>query len=237
MSSTIVDRVSESGTRRVVDRGSDRAEDVGRLVASCVDRPGIVSTVTSFLHSRGANILQYDRETTSPEGGRFFQRLVFHLRGLAEVLPSLEREFADLVAERFGMTFRVRDAAIPPRVALFVSRYDYCLLDLLWRWRRGESPIDIVQVISHHPDLEPEVAIFGVPYAHIPVTKATKPTASRSSSTCSPAGSTWWFWPGTCRSSPATSCSAWGHRSSTFTIRSCRRSPAPALMTGPRNAA
>ncbi|AEA27064.1 formyltetrahydrofolate deformylase [Pseudonocardia benzenivorans] len=155
------------------------ASDLGRLLASCVDRPGIVSAITAFLHDRGANITQYDQETTDPVGGRFFQRLVFHLPGLRERLPQLEREFGETVAPRFGMTWRMRDVDALPRVALFVSRYDHCLLDLLWRWRRGEFPIDIVQVVSNHPDLAEAVAGFGVPYAHIPVTRATKPEAEQ----------------------------------------------------------
>jgi formyltetrahydrofolate deformylase len=153
--------------------------NVARLLASCTDRPGIVSAITAFLHGRGANIMQYDQESTDPVGGRFFQRLVFHLPGLGEALPGLEREFADDVAARFDMTFRLRDVSVAPRVAIFVSRYDHCLLDLLWRWRRGELPIDVVDVVSNHPDLEAEVARFGVPYTHIPVSRATKPEAER----------------------------------------------------------
>jgi formyltetrahydrofolate deformylase len=64
-------------------------------------------------------------------------------------------------------------------VALFVSRYDHCLLDLLWRARRGELPMSVVQVVSNHPDLEADVAAFGVPFAHVPVTRATKRDAEQ----------------------------------------------------------
>jgi formyltetrahydrofolate deformylase len=152
---------------------------MARLLASCRDQPGIVSAVTAFLHRRGANIVQYDQETTDPVGGRFFQRLVFHLPELSDALPALEREFADEVAGRFAMTFRLRDVSVPASVALFVSRHDHCLLDLLWRWRRGELPIDVVHVVSNHPDLAADVAAFDVPYAHIPVTAATRADAER----------------------------------------------------------
>ncbi|GEL23461.1 formyltetrahydrofolate deformylase [Pseudonocardia sulfidoxydans NBRC 16205] len=155
------------------------SSNLGRLLASCVDRPGIVSAITAFLHSRGANIVQYDQETTDPVGGRFFQRLVFHLPDLAERLPRFSAEFATEVGDRFDMTWRMRDVDVAPRVAVFVSRYDHCLLDLLWRWRRGDLPIDIVQVVSNHPDMAEAVAGFGVPYEHIPVTKATKPQAEQ----------------------------------------------------------
>jgi formyltetrahydrofolate deformylase len=153
--------------------------EVGRLLVSCEDGPGIVAAISGFLHARGANIVQSDQQTTDPVGGRFFLRIVFRMPELPIWLPALEEEFAAEVAERFGMSFRMRAASVPTRVALFVSRYDHCLLDLLWRWRRGELPIDVVQVVSNHPDLQKEVAAFDVPYAHIPVTKATKPEAER----------------------------------------------------------
>ena len=63
------------------------------------------------------------------------------------------------------------------RVAVMVSKYDHCLMELLWRWRRGELPINIGLVISNHPDLGPEVRSFGLPFVHIPVTKDTKESA------------------------------------------------------------
>ena len=153
--------------------------DQGRLLMSCQDGPGIVASVTAFLQARGANIVQADQNSTDHEGGKFFQRIVFQLPGFLERLPALEREFADQVATRLGMEFRMTAAEIPKRVALFVSKFDHCLLDLLWRWRRGELPVDVVQVVSNHPDLEKDVAGFDVPFAHIPVFRATKAQAEQ----------------------------------------------------------
>ncbi|MFC5995741.1 formyltetrahydrofolate deformylase [Pseudonocardia hispaniensis] len=162
---------------RAVER--EPTADIGRLLVSCADGPGIVASITAFLHARGANIIQSDQYSTDPVGGRFFMRVVFHLPGLAERLGALECEFGGEVAERLGLNFQLRSAAAPKRVALFVSRFDHCLLDLLWRWERGELPIDVVQVVSNHLDLADAVAGFGVPYAHVPVTKATKAEAER----------------------------------------------------------
>ncbi|PXY37085.1 formyltetrahydrofolate deformylase [Prauserella coralliicola] len=153
------------------------ARDIGRLVVSCVDGPGIVSRVSTFLHRRGANIVQSDQYSTGLAGGRFFQRIEFHLPGLPGRLDELAQEFASDVADDLGATFRLRESAAITRVAIFVSRYDHCLLDLLWRTRRGELPMDVVQVVSNHPDLAAEVASFGVPFEHIPVTRDTKPEA------------------------------------------------------------
>ena len=153
--------------------------DVGRLLVSCRDQPGIVAAVSTFLHARGANIVQSDQDTTDPQGGSFFQRVVFRLPGLSARIAAIEREFGQEVADRLGARFQLRSAAVPKRVALFVSKLDHCLLDLLWRWRRGELPIDVVQVVSNHPDLRDEVARFDVPFAHIPVTRETKSEAEK----------------------------------------------------------
>jgi formyltetrahydrofolate deformylase len=146
---------------------------------SCVDGPGIVALVASFLHGRGANIIQSDQYSTGPTGGRFFLRTEFHLPGLRHELSRLERDFGASVARTLRATFRIRDASLPERVAIFVSRRNHCLLELLWRARRGELPIEVVCVISNHPDLEADVAPFGVPFEVIPVTRATKPRAEQ----------------------------------------------------------
>jgi formyltetrahydrofolate deformylase len=161
------------------DQGGDPGPDIARLLMSCVDRPGIIASVASFLHRSGANIVQSDQYSTGPTGGRFFLRVEFHLPGVTARLADLERDFAAEVAALLGAQFRFRDAAVPTRVALFVSRYDHCLLDLLWRERRGELPIKTVRVISNHESLRADVASFGVPYEYIPVTRATKPAAER----------------------------------------------------------
>ena len=95
-----------------------------------------------------------------------------------EAFPALEQRLAEIGAE-LGLDYRLVDAKRRKRVALFVSKYDHCLLDLLWRWRRGELDMDVVAVVSNHPDLQEEVARFDVPYHHIPVTKETKPEAEQ----------------------------------------------------------
>jgi formyltetrahydrofolate deformylase len=153
--------------------------DVGRLLVSCQDQPGLVAAISTFLYTHDATILQSDQDTTDPEGGHFVMRLVFRLPDLEENLDELVREFAEEVADRYAITFRLRIAAERTRVAVFVSKLDHCLLDLLWRQRRGELGVDIVQVVSNHPDLADEVARFGVPFAHIPVTRDTKDVAEK----------------------------------------------------------
>jgi formyltetrahydrofolate deformylase len=153
------------------------SEDTARLLVRCPDRPGIVAAVSGFLHAQGANIHQSDQYSTDPEGGTFFLRMVFYLRGLSGALEEMGIAFDDEVAQRFEMAWSLHDASRPKRVALMVSRYDHCLLDLLWRWRRGELDLDIPLVVSNHQDLAEDVAQFGVRFEHVPVTKETKAEA------------------------------------------------------------
>ncbi|WP_218682982.1 formyltetrahydrofolate deformylase, partial [Microbacterium sp. BF1] len=81
--------------------------------------------------------------------------------------PALEADIAG-VAERFGMEWSLHDVARRKRVAIFVSKYDHCLMELLWRTQRGQLDIDITMVVSNHPDLAEAVRSFGVPFVHIP---------------------------------------------------------------------
>jgi formyltetrahydrofolate deformylase len=165
--------------RSVAVGPDENAADIGRLVVSCVDGPGIMARISTFLRRHGANIIQSDQYSTGPVGGRFFLRVEFHLPDLAPRLPALKRDFATEVTTGLGGTFRFRDAAATTRVAVFVSRYDHCLLDILWRARRGELPMDVVQVVSNHPDLAADVTGFGVPFEFIPVTHQAKPAAEQ----------------------------------------------------------
>jgi formyltetrahydrofolate deformylase len=150
------------------------AHDTAHLLVSCPDRPGIIASASSLLRARGINIIQSDQYSTDPEGGSFNLRMVLHVPGIEQRLQELRDEFAAEVAGPLGMQFALRDASVPKRVAVMVSRYDHCLLELLWRWRRGELMLDIGAVVSNWPDLEEEVSRFGVPYHHIPVTQQTK---------------------------------------------------------------
>lgn len=154
--------------------------DLARLLVHCNDRPGIVAAVSAFLRNRGGNIVQSDQYSTDPERGQFFMRVVFHLSGLDEQFSELKDAFASEVADPFQMYFRVGKVAVPKKVAIMVSRYDHCLLDLLWRQRRGELPVEIGAVVSNWGDLREEVEQFGLPYYEIPVTPETKPDAEAS---------------------------------------------------------
>lgn len=147
-----------------------------RMLISCPDRPGIVSAVSRFLHEQGANIVQSDQYTMDPEGGMFFIRIEFDLNELEQALPHLKQQF-ERVAQQFDMNWRITLASKRKKIAVFVSREDHCLLELLWQWQAGDLQADICMVISNHPHMQPIVEAQGIPYHYIPVTSDTKAEA------------------------------------------------------------
>ena len=148
-------------------------KDKARLLISCPDKPGIVAAVSKFLFEHGANILQSDQYSTDPEGGLFFMRIEFTIPDLAGQENKLEQDFTE-IGERFSMDWHFAYAYHIKKMAIFVSRQDHCLMELLWQWQAGDLVADIAVVISNHTDLGPTVEQFGIPFYHIPVTKETK---------------------------------------------------------------
>jgi len=144
------------------------------LLIDCADRPGIVAAVSGFLFERGANIVSSNQYSSDPIGGRFYLRTEFFMEDLAEDRERFRRGFEVEVAQRFAMDWEIRYWGERQRIAILVSRYDHCLVDLLWRWRRGELEGDVVGVISNHLDLAGEADAAGVPFHHVPVDEGGK---------------------------------------------------------------
>jgi formyltetrahydrofolate deformylase len=119
------------------------------LLVSCPDRRGIVAALAQLLHGHGANILDSDQHTDS-EAGVFFQRIRFDLSDLVTDHTSLSNAIAE-VAERMEMRWNLCRAEKVKRLAIFVSRTDHCLYDLLLRHRAGELPCEIPLIVSNHP--------------------------------------------------------------------------------------
>ncbi|MFC6748435.1 formyltetrahydrofolate deformylase [Deinococcus aquaticus] len=147
------------------------------LTIACPDRGGIVAAVSQFLHNHGANIIHSDQHSTDPQGGTFFMRMEFHLAGLDLARDQFERAFANVVATPFGMDWSVHYTTQPKRMAVLVSRYDHCFLDLMWRKRRGELNVEIPLIISNHEDLRRDAEMFGIPFHVVKVTKENKAEA------------------------------------------------------------
>jgi formyltetrahydrofolate deformylase len=156
---------------------SATAGGAARLLVTCPDRPGIVAAIAGFLFERGANIVASDQYSTDPEGGTFLLRMEFRLEHVELGLDQLERQFDQQVATPLRMRWRLTSASRGKRVAILVSREDHCMLDLLWRRRRGELAADFGLVISTDAGLARDVESFGVPFVHVPVPRGGKPQA------------------------------------------------------------
>jgi formyltetrahydrofolate deformylase len=148
----------------------------GILVLSCQDAPGIVHAVSGLLVEQKCTIVE-SHQFDSPSSGMFYMRVEFaHVDGTPLDLPAIRDAFAE-TADRFGMSWRLADRAERQRVLIMVSQYPHCLNDLLFRTSIGELNIDVVAIVSNHPDARSIADFYGIPFHHIPVTKDTKPEA------------------------------------------------------------
>ncbi|HTN59237.1 MAG TPA: formyltetrahydrofolate deformylase [Protaetiibacter sp.] len=141
--------------------------DTGCLIVHGPDRPGIVAAVTALIARHEGNIVSLDQYSDDADGGAFFQRVVFHRPDFAAAIPELEADL-DATLGAFGLEWRLTDQSTPKRMAVLASRSDHCLLELLWRHRRGELPVAIPMVISNHSTTAESVRSFGIPFFHVP---------------------------------------------------------------------
>lgn len=143
------------------------------LRLSCADQPGIVAAVATFFRDQGFNIRESsqfeDRETR-----QFFMRTLFATsNGRGAPLSALRTQFRP-VAESYGMDWELYDNAYRLRTVIAVSRWGHCLNALLNAWKLGSLPVDITAVVSNHPDMEPLVQWYGLPFHHLPVEPENK---------------------------------------------------------------
>ena len=152
------------------------------LTLDCPETRGLVHAVSGFLLEQGCDILE-SKQFDSQDDGHFFMRIHFasagDFPGGPATLESLREAFVP-VAEKFGMQWQLRPHGTKRRVLVMVSKFEHCLNDLLFRARIGELPIDIVAVVSNHPDHRGIVEWHGIPFFHVPVTADTKPAAEES---------------------------------------------------------
>jgi formyltetrahydrofolate deformylase len=145
------------------------------LTLSCPDKPGIVYAVSSFLVQHSGNIIA-SQQYGQPDDSRFFMRVHFSVPPPGRTKPELERDFS-WVAEAFQMSWRLHDREERIRTLVMVSRLGHCLNDLLFRWRSGSLPVDVVGVVSNHEDFRDLTESYKLPFHAIPVTPETKPAA------------------------------------------------------------
>ena len=154
--------------------------DRATLLVKCEDRPGLVASLAQALYGQGANILHADQHTDTSTG-RFFQRIHFQDPELAGPDPEAASRRLEstvrAVAARDEMSWKIRYGQRNKRVAIFVSKTEHCLYDLLLRHRAGEMTCEIPLIISNHETLRPVAEQFGIPYHWIPVNAETKTEA------------------------------------------------------------
>jgi formyltetrahydrofolate deformylase len=141
--------------------------DQACLIVHGPDQQGIVAHVSALIARNNGNITALDQYSTDPHGGDFFQRIVFHRDNLVAATEDIQADLAETLAP-YGMSWSLSDRSQPKRMAILASKSDHCLLDLLWRHRRGELPVTVPMVISNHTDTADDVRSFGVPFFHVP---------------------------------------------------------------------
>jgi len=143
------------------------------LTLSCANRPGIVAKVSAALFDGGFNILDA-QQFDDTETGDFFMRVEFNAaRGDADA--GALRETFEALAAGFGMTWSIRPSGQRKRVVLMVSRFDHCLVDLLYRWRSGELPMEPVAILANHPrESYAHIDMDDIPFHYLPITRETK---------------------------------------------------------------
>jgi len=142
------------------------------LLVSCTDRKGIVATISDFVFRHNGNILHAD-EHADEESNLFLMRVAFDPAEFDIDLADFSRHFAP-IANKFEMKWRLARSNYRPKMVILVSKYDHCLVDLLYRHKSGELACDIPLIISNHPDNQPVADFYGILYITIPVPKDNK---------------------------------------------------------------
>ncbi|WP_109212346.1 MULTISPECIES: formyltetrahydrofolate deformylase [Microbacterium] len=155
---------------------AESLRDHACLIVHGPDQPGLVAAVTDVISRNKGNIVTLDQYSDDANGGNFFQRVVFHRRDLAAAFPEIEADLEKSLAS-YGMSWKLTDQSIPKRMAILASTSDHCLLELLWRHRRGELNVTIPMVISNHTNTAEDVRSFGVPFFHVHSQGADKSAA------------------------------------------------------------
>ncbi len=148
------------------------------ILIHCKDRPNIIASVTNFIAQKDGNIVYIDQHVDR-EQNIFFMRLESEFVKESFSADAFRDAFKNSLADEFAMKWRIYSSARKPKMALFISKYDHCLYDLLGRYNSGELNLEIPFIISNHLDLKSIADNFKIPFYHIPVTKDTKAEAEQ----------------------------------------------------------
>jgi len=144
----------------------------------CKDRSNIIASVTNFIANNGGNIVYIDQHVDR-EQDIFFMRLESEFEKSTFSIDAFKELFKNNLVDQFKITWRMYSSNRKPKMALFVSKYDHCLYDILGRYNSGELFLEIPFILSNHLDLKPIAESFKIPFFHVPVTKETKQEAEQ----------------------------------------------------------
>ena len=148
------------------------------LLIHCKDQSNIIATVTNFIANNAGNIVYIDQHVDR-EQSIFFMRLECEFISDSFSINEFKTSFKTNLVEKFQLKWRIYAAEKKPKMALFVSKYDHCLYDILGRYNSGELFLEIPFILSNHIDLKPIADSFNIPFYHVPVTKDTKHLAEQ----------------------------------------------------------
>ena len=148
------------------------------LLIHCKDQPNIIASVTNFIANNKGNIVYIDQHVDR-EQNIFFMRLECEFISNSFSVETFKTLFKTNLVEKFKLKWRIYAADRKPKMALFVSKYDHCLYDILGRYNSGELFLEIPFILSNHIDLKPIADNFKIPFYHVPVTKTTKVEAEK----------------------------------------------------------
>ncbi len=143
------------------------------LLIHCQDKPGIIAAVTQYILKHGGNILDLDQHTDS-EKQKFYMRVSWDLNGFDLAPEEVGESFKSELATAFEMNWDLYFTKKRQRIALFVSKQQHCLFDILARWQTNEWDVDLPLIISNHEDAGETARKFDIAFHHIPITKETK---------------------------------------------------------------
>lgn len=147
-------------------------KNTATLLITCPDTKGIVAAIAQFLYEHNANILHADQHQDA-ENNLFLMRVEWDLTNFNVAVADFEQAFGP-VAQRFDMTWQLKLSEQKTRMAIMVSQYDHCLVDLLHRHHSGELACDIPLIISNHQDTEKLAQFYGIDFHYLPMSKDTK---------------------------------------------------------------
>ena len=147
----------------------EKTQLIATLLLSCADRKGLVAQISQFIFQRGGNILNLD-EHVEKEENMFFTRVEWDTEEVKLNRHEFELEFTQL-AEKFSADYKIFYSDKKHQAAIFVSKYEHCLQEILWLNSIGELEADIKLIVSNHPDLEPLAAQYKIPFHLIPVSQ------------------------------------------------------------------